>query len=209
MVKELDPEQTRRAQAFRLWMKAPMPMLTFFKTLDVTRLVRLTRHGLKFNALMCWCIGKAASALEEFYVLPVGDKLLGYDELSVSTVVATDNGDISTCDIPFSEDFQIFYRDYLDLTERVRRSGWPHDLSNERMVIGTSALPSCEIDGAVNIYAGMYNNPFLIWGKYRRGLFKTRLPISFQFHHSQMDGAQAAAFLVNLQECIKGLSIRP
>ena len=52
MVRELEPEQTRRAQAFRLWMKAPMPMLTFFKTLDVTRLVRLARHGFKFNALM-------------------------------------------------------------------------------------------------------------------------------------------------------------
>lgn len=202
MVKELDPEQTRRAQAFRLWMKAPMPMLTFFKTLDVTRLVRLARHGLKFNALMCWCIVKAASALEEFYMLPVGDNLLGYDELAVSTVVATDDGDISTCDIPFSEDFRIFYRDYLVLTEKVRRSGWPHDLSNERMVIGTSALTGCDIDGAVNIYAGIYNNPFLIWGKYRRGLFKTRLPISFQFHHSQMDGAQAAEFLVNLQKVI-------
>ena len=209
MVKELDPQQTKRAQAFRMWMKAPMPMLTFFKTLDVTRLVRLARHGLKFNALMCWCIVKAASALEEFYMLPVGDNLLGYDELAVSTVVATDDGDISTCDIPFSEDFRIFYRDYLVLTEKVRRSGWPHDLSNERMVIGTSALPGCELDGAVNIYAGMYNNPFLIWGKYRRGLFKTRLPISFQFHHSQMDGAQAAEFLVNLQEYIKGFSIRP
>lgn len=209
MVRELDPQQTKRAQAFRLWMKAPMPMLTFFKTLDVTRLVRFARHGLKFNALMCWCIVKAASALEEFYMLPVGDNLLGYDELAVSTVVATDDGDISTCDIPFSEDFRIFYRDYLELTERVRRSSRPYDLSSERMVIGTSALTGCDIDGAVNIYAGIYNNPFLIWGKYRRGLFKTRLPISFQFHHSQMDGAQAAEFLVNLQEYIKGFSIRP
>lgn len=209
MVKELDPQQTKRAQAFRMWMKAPMPMLTFFKTLDVTRLVRHARHGLKFNALMCWCIVKAASALEEFYMLPVGDNLLGYDELAVSTVVATDDGDISTCDIPFSEDFRIFYRDYLELTERVRRSSRPYDLSSERMVIGTSALTGCDIDGAVNIYAGIYNNPFLIWGKYRRGLFKTRLPISFQFHHSQMDGAQAAEFLVNLQEYIKGFSIRP
>lgn len=209
MVRELDPQQTKRAQAFRLWMKAPMPMLTFFKTLDVTRLVRFARHGLKFNALMCWCIVKAASALEEFYMLPVGDNLLGYDELAVSTVVATDDGDISTCDIPFSEDFRIFYRYYLELTERVRRSSRPYDLSSERMVIGTSALTGCDIDGAVNIYAGIYNNPFLIWGKYRRGLFKTRLPISFQFHHSQMDGAQAAEFLVNLQEYIKGFSIRP
>ena len=94
MVKELDPEQARRVQAFRLWMKAPMPMLTFFKTLDVTRLVRLARHGFTFNALMCWCIGKAAGGIKEFYMLPVVDKLLGYDELAVSTVVALDDGDI-------------------------------------------------------------------------------------------------------------------
>ena len=209
MVRELEPEQTRRAQAFRLWMKAPMPMLTFFKTLDVTRLVRLARHGFKFNALMCWCIGKAAEGIEEFYMLPVGDKLLGYDELAVSTVVALDDGDISTCDIPFSDDLVAFHRDYMELTEEVRRSGQPNDLSNELMVIGTSALTGCELDGAVNIYAGIYNNPFLIWGKYRRGFCKVRLPISFQFHHSQMDGAQAAAFLENLQKVINSLSIRP
>ena len=52
------------------------------------------------------------------------------------------------------------------------------------MIIGTSALARHEIDGAMNIYAGVYNNPFLIWGRYRKGLFKTTLPVSFQFHHT-------------------------
>ena len=210
MAKEIDPKQTKRSQAFEMWMKAPMPMVTLFKTLNVTRLVKISKkRGYKFNALMCWCIGKAAGGIEEFYMLPVGDKLLGYDELAVSTVVALDDGDISTCDIHFSDDLVAFHRDYIELTEEVRRSGQPHDLSNELMVIGTSAIPGCELDGAVNIYAGIYNNPFLIWGKYRRGFCKVRLPISFQFHHSQMDGAQAAAFLENLQKVINSLSIRP
>lgn len=45
-----------RAYAFEMWMDAPMPMVTFFKTLDVTRLIRFSRRsGLKFNMLMCWC----------------------------------------------------------------------------------------------------------------------------------------------------------
>ena len=36
-------------------------MVTFFKTLDETRLVRVSsRRGLKFNMLMDWCMGKAA-----------------------------------------------------------------------------------------------------------------------------------------------------
>lgn len=38
MKKIVNPKETTRAQAFELWMKAPNPMVTFFKTLDVTRL---------------------------------------------------------------------------------------------------------------------------------------------------------------------------
>lgn len=57
----IDPNTTTRAEAYALWMNAPNPMVTFFKTLDVTPLVRLSRkRGLKFNMLLCWCIGKAA-----------------------------------------------------------------------------------------------------------------------------------------------------
>ncbi len=62
-----------------------------------------------------------------------------------------------------------------------------------------------EIDGAVNIYAGFYNNPFLIWGRYRKKLFKTLLPVSFQFHHTQMDGIPAAKFLDDLAKEINSL----
>ena len=38
-----DPKTTTRASAFDLWMHAPNPMVTFFKTMDVTPLVRLSR----------------------------------------------------------------------------------------------------------------------------------------------------------------------
>ena len=68
----------------------------------------------------------------------------------------------------------------------------------EYMVIGTSALAGYEIDGAVNIYAGCYNNPFLIWGKYRKKWLRATLPVSFQFHH-----ALSQSFLERLQREIK------
>lgn len=46
----IDPKTTTRAEAYALWMNAPNPMVTFFKTLDVTPLVRFSRkRGLKFN----------------------------------------------------------------------------------------------------------------------------------------------------------------
>ena len=145
-------------------MNAPMPMVTFFKTLNVSRLVKISRKsGMKFNMLMCWCIGKAASGIKEFYMLPVGDKLIQYDTIAVNTIVANKNGEVSSCDIPFSEDLNQFNHNYLQLTKQVAETCQNHDLT-ESMVIGTSALVNYEIDGAVGMYSGIFNNPFLIWG---------------------------------------------
>lgn len=205
-MREADPKETRRAEAFNLWMQAPMPMVTLFWTMDVTRLIRYSRrHGCKCNMLLCWCIGKAAAGMEAFYLLPVGGKLLAYDRIAINTVVATGNGGIATCDIPFSPDLQQFQQDYLQYTRQVQETGQAHDLGPDYMVIGTSALVPYPVDGAVNIYAGIYNNPFLIWGGWRRQWRKTRLKLSFQFHHTQMDGRDAAQFLERLQQEIDAL----
>lgn len=199
-MREVDPKSTPRALAFELWNKAPMPMVTLMKTLDVTQLVRLSRkRNYKFNMLLCWCIGVAAIKTEDFYLLPVGDKLMRYDKLAVNTVVATRDGGIATCDLPVSTDLEQFDRDYRSLTGQVYESRESYELGKDYMVIGTSALAGYEIDGAVNIYAGCYNNPFLIWGKYRKKWLRATLPVSFQFHHTQMDGIPAAAFLERLQ----------
>ena len=101
-MREVNPHDTKRAYAFEMWMKAPMPMVTFFKTLDVTNLVRVSRRSsMKFNMLMCWCIGRAAVSIEEFYTLPVGDKLIKYDSIAVNTIVLNKEGEVSSCDVPF------------------------------------------------------------------------------------------------------------
>ena len=84
----IDPKTTTRAEAYALWMDAPNPMVTFFKTLDVAPLIRFSRRrGMKFNMLLCFCIGKAASEIKEFYMLPVGRELLKYDTIAVNTIV--------------------------------------------------------------------------------------------------------------------------
>lgn len=203
----VDPGATSRAEAYALWMDAPNPMVTFFKTLDVTPLVRLSkRKGLKFNMLLCWCIGSAASRVKEFYLLPVGKELLRYDTLAVNTIVKNRLGEVSSCDVPYSEDLARFNSDYLRLTRQVAEDCENHDLT-ESMVIGTSAIIDTELDGAVGMNSGIFNNPFIIWGRYHRGLLKTTLTISFQFHHTQMDGAHAGSFLALVQENIRALRI--
>ena len=203
----VNPKETSRAYAFEMWMNAPMPMVTFFKTLDVSNLVKISRKKrLKFNMLMCYCIGRAANKIKEFYLLPVGDKLMQYDTIGVNTIVANRDGEVSSCDIPFTDDLFEFNQHYIHLTTQVADSCINHDL-HESMVIGTSALAKYEIDGAVGMYSGIFNNPFMIWGKYKRHLFKTTLTVSFQFHHTQMDGAHASMFLDRIQSEINKIRI--
>ena len=198
-MREVNPYDTKRAYAFEMWMNAPMPMVTFFKTLDVTNLVRVSRRSsMKFNMLMCWCIGRAAVSIEEFYTLPVGDKLIKYDSIAVNTIVLNKEGEVSSCDVPFSDNLQQFNADYLRLTRQVGESCANYDLTNS-MVIGTSALVNCELDGAVGMYSGCFNNPFMIWGRYRRKMF--------QFHHVQMDGLHASKFLELLQKEMRTLKV--
>ena len=200
-MKEVNPQETTRAYAFEMWMNAPMPMVTFFKTLDVSNLVKISKNKrLKFNMLMCYCIGMAASKVKEFYMLPVNAKLMQFDTIAVNTIVANSVGEVSSCDLPFSKDLAQFNSDYLRLTKEVAENSVDHDLSAESMVIGTSALAQYEIDGAVGMYSGIFNNPFMIWGKYRRAWLKTYLTVSFQFHHTQMDGAHASKFLEYIQK---------
>ena len=200
-MKEVNPQETTRAYAFEMWMNAPMPMVTFFKTLDVSNLLKISKNKrLKFNMLMCYCIGMAASKIKEFYMLPVNAKLIQFYTIAVNTIVANSVGEVSSCDLPFSKDLAQFNSDYLRLTKEVAENCVDHDLSAESMVIGTSALVQYEIDGAVGMYSGIFNNPFMIWGKYKRAWFKTTLTVSFQFHHTQMDGAHASKFLEYIQK---------
>ena len=200
MAREIDPKDTTRASAYELWMKAPNPMVTFFKTLDVTNLIRVSKKKhLKFNMLLDYCIGKAAVDVKEFYILPVGEKLIQYDTIAVNTIVKNKDGEVSSCDILYTDDLEQFNRDYLNYTVQTAATSQDRDLSEDSMVIGTSAIVDTAIDGAVGMNSGIFNNPFIIWGKYRKKVFRYYLPISFQFHHTQMDGAHAGKFLENLQ----------
>ena len=103
------------------------------------------------------------------------------------------------------EDLEEYNKQYLNYTIHVAENGQDRDLSNDSMVIGTSAIIDTEIDGAVGMNSGIFNNPFIIWGRYKKKGFRYYLTISFQFHHTQMDGAHAGRFLANLQNEISSL----
>ena len=200
MKTEINPQDTNRADAFSLWMSSPMPMVTLVKTLNVTKLLKhCKKHKLSFNMLLCWCIGKVASEIEEFYTLPENGKLFRYDRLAINVIVENRKGGINSCDIPFNNDLQQFNRDYITLTAQAANES-KSIMLDDYMVIGTSAMIQTELDCIVNQYTDKFCNPMVMWGKYRKGWFNTTLPISFQFHHVQMDGGHGARFLERLQD---------
>ena len=202
MKHEINPKETNRAMAFELWMKSPMPMVTLTKTFDVTQLHKVSRQrDIKFNILLCWCIGKAARQMEEFYLLPERGKLYKYDRLAINVIVNNKESGINSCDIPYSDDLEQFRVDYMTLTQAASTS-CQSSFVDDAMVIGTSAMVATELDCIVNQYCGQFNNPMVMWGKYRIHWFKVTMPISFQFHHVQMDGGHAARFLEELQKTI-------
>ena len=205
MKQAVNPKDTSRAKAFELWMSSPMPMVTLTKTFDVTRLYRESRRrGLSFNMLLCWCIGKAASGIEEFYMLPENGKMYKYDRLAINVIVNNCNGDINSCDVPYCDDLEKFNRDYTALTQSAS-SSCQSTFVDDAMVIGTSGMTATELDSIVNQYTDQFCNPMVMWGRYRKKWLKVTLPISFQFHHAQMDGGHAAHFLEELQKVIKSI----
>ena len=205
MKTEVNPQDTSRAEAFSLWMTSPMPMVTLTKTFDVSNLLKASKKsGVKFNTLLCWCIGKAASQIKEFYLLPEKGKLYQYDCIAINVIVNNCKDGINSCDISFSEDIKQFAHDYSTLTTQASTE-CKSSFLEDHIIIGTSAMIQTELDCIVNQYTDKFNNPLVMWGKYRKHWFKTTLPISFQFHHTQMDGGHAASFLELLQREIKGL----
>jgi len=203
----VNPDETPRAHAYRMWMNAPMPMVTFTKTLDVTHLRRLScKRDIKFTALMAWCIGKAAGRVPEFFLLPVQGQLYRYDSLAINVIVKNARGGINSCDIAFSEDFRQFYADYRRLTRQAAQQ-CESSFMEDRMVIGTSALVATELDSVTNQYTDLFCNPMVIWSRYHRGFLKTTMAVSFQFHHVMMDGGPASLFLHYLQETVREVRV--
>ena len=183
---EVNSQDTLRGEAFELWMSSPMPMVTLTKTFDVSRVLKMSKKlDIGFNALLCWCIVKAAVRMEVFYLLPEQGKLYKYDRLAVNVIVKNKKGGINSCDIPYEGDLKQFLEVYDRKTSQVA-SECKSLFLDDYMVVGTSAMIQTELDCIVNQYTDKFCNPMVMWGKYRKGLFGVKLPISFQFHHASI-----------------------
>ena len=57
------------------------------------------------------------------------EKLMQYDKIAVNTIVKNKEGEVSSCDIAFTDDIEQFNTDYLQYTKEVHDTCSDYDLS--------------------------------------------------------------------------------
>lgn len=80
-----------------------------------------------------------------------------------------------------SPDLIALNQEYLKYTAQVAESCTDRDLSEERMVIGTSAIMDTEIDGAVGMNSGNSIIPLSFGGSVGQSIFDTISRYRFSF----------------------------
>ena len=100
-----------------------------------------------------WCIGKAASKIEEFYMLPKDGKLYKYDRMAINVIADNVKGGLSFCDVAVCDDLETFNANYMHLTETISRT-CQDILDDEAVIVGTSAVTGTELDSITNQYSG-------------------------------------------------------
>lgn len=200
------PIGTPRQSSYEDFKHCACPTIMLSKVFDITRVVRMARrHGLKLNMLLCWIIGKAASEIREFYVLYEQHMLHEYDSLSLNIVV--DAGDaIFLCDVPYSPSLKQFAEDYDRICAQTI-SERHNILFDNHARVGTSTLVQTELSFFTGGYNEKYTNPFITWGRYHKGWFRSTLPVTLRVNHIQMDGGQCARFLAGMERIIEDIQI--
>lgn len=200
----IDPETTPRAQSYKDFVTAPMPMVTLFKELDVTRLVRKSKQGYKYNMLMAYCIGQAAKRMPEMLLQMCDKTMLKYEKFAIDIIVSNKKGMLNYVDIPIVDDLDTFNQSYLQRTKQAAEN-CENLYVTDASIICTSALVKYEFDGLVNLYHCLYDHPYLVWGKYIKKWFRYKQKMSFQWHHIILDGGHACRFMEELQKSFNEL----
>ncbi|MCQ2285822.1 MAG: CatA-like O-acetyltransferase [Bacteroidales bacterium] len=202
---EIDPEQTQRAESYKEFVISPMPMVTIFKTIDITKMIKFcNRKGYKYNMVFCYCIGQASKKMPELLYQMKDKTMLKFDKFAIDVIVNNKNGQLGYCDVPVIDELEKIKRPYLESTAAVSERS-KNKYITDASIICTSAIVKYDIDGVVNQYHPIYDHPYLAWGKFTKHWFRTHLKLSFQFHHIIIDAGDACRYIEEIQKVINQL----
>lgn len=202
----VDLEKSSRKYAYDKFINAANPMMTMTSKVDITRLYKLSKKGLKLNCLLLYSILKAAQRNENFYYELKDKKLVKFDKLSTNVVIYGEDDNLYYVSIPDCEDYLTFEKIYSDLVSEYKKKCC-HYYLDDSALLATSAVINSTFESIVCGYTEDFLSNFFTWGKYEKKLNKVTLNISFRFHHALMDGRDVGEFFSNLNKFIASLKV--
>lgn len=174
--------------------------------IDITTLLgRLRSSGIKLYPAFIYMVSKIVNAHREFRTCLNNDGMLGYwDQMTPSyTIFHDDNKSFSSIWTAFSDEFRVFYQNYLDDIEQYAHvKGLDTKGNQPKNIFPISCIPWVSFTGFnLNINNDSdYLLPIITCGKYFHQGNQTLLPVSLQVHHAVCDGYHAGVFMEELQQ---------
>lgn len=206
----IDRENWNRKPYFEHYLKLDCNYSVTANIEITTLLGHLRKKEVKFYPALIYIFSKTINALKAFRTCFRADGKLGYWEIlnPSYTIFHQDDQTFSSIWTDYSDDFQIFYQNYLQDMDRFAgikgldvKENLPENtfhLSNVPWVSFTSLNLNIKHDSP-------YLLPILTCGKYFYENNRTLLPVSLQVHHGVCDGYHIGAFMEKVQQLADGV----
>ncbi|MCT4593073.1 MAG: type A chloramphenicol O-acetyltransferase [Anaeromicrobium sp.] len=173
--------------------------------IDITvLLIKLKNNNIKLYPVLIYMATKIINRHEEFRTCFDESGNLGYWENMnpCFTVFHKDNETFTNIWTICSDDFRLFYCNYLDDIKKYGNvKNYSAKENKPKNTFPVSCIPWISFTGFnLNIYAdGTYLLPIITYGKYFEQDGKILLPVSLQVHHAVCDGYHTSRFFNELQ----------
>ncbi|MBR4270742.1 MAG: hypothetical protein IKQ31_03615 [Clostridia bacterium] len=206
MKKLVDIKKYKHKDLFERFIKEQNPAVCVTGCFDVTNLYkRKDKH--RFNAMMCYCVVKAAQGIEEFhYSIGANKKLYYYPNVKTNFGVKEKDGIPYWGDVVYADSFAKFEQDYEKAREYCYQNCKYYQVDNGAL-ISTSAVTNYPFTSFSIDNSDEFWDTFLMWGRYVEDNKRVKLNISMRFHHAILDGEHVGLFFAALQNEIDSFKV--
>lgn len=204
--KKVNITEYKYREMYERFIKESNPAICVSGTFDITNLIKIKNKGHSLNALICYCLMQAGQNIEEYHYMIKEDGLYYYDAVKVNAVFKGKDESLCYGTIRYFDDFLEFEKEYI----RVRQycyDNCSHLDEDVGSMLSTSAVTNFPFESFSLATSDTFWDHFIMWGKYVKKMFKTKLTISLRFHHALIDGEHAGMFFNEFQKQVKELKI--
>lgn len=209
--KEIDLETWDRKEEFTLYSEIWTTVCySVTKKLDVTHTVRFLKgRGIKIVPCLYYLCSRALNTVPNFRLAQKNGKTGYWETIQPQFTVMNKNKNITFHTVPYSDDFCIFYENYLN---EMKKNGEYTGISAGTMPENgyiISVLPYLSFDAFsfhIKNPKGYYA-PVVEIGKYETEGERLKIPVSVTVNHAAVDAWHVSEFFKSLQEGLNSAEI--